>query len=90
MLRVIEALVFALVLALLGERTYAAYQWKVQADEAMKLATVSAQYLFTATGVKGPDGKPLSRADLLDLLLSRVVQGASSSPTASPSDSTKR
>ncbi len=44
----------------------------------------SAQYLFSPTEVKGVDGKPLSRAQLLDILLSKVVQGASSSTSVPP------
>ena len=41
-----------------------------------KLTQASAVYLFSETEVKGKDGKPLSRADLIDALLRDAVQRA--------------
>ena len=54
-------------LAFLGRRA--------RANEALTQA--SATYLFSETDIKGKDGKPLSRADLLDAILRDAVVRAS-------------
>lgn len=77
-----QILAFIVVLGLLGERTWAAYKWKTLADQRGKYAEVAASYLFSDTPVK-KDGKPLTRAQLLDLLLAEALKNGSS-----PSSST--
>jgi hypothetical protein len=76
----IQALLVALVLGLLGERAYSAYLWKAHMEERARYAEVAAAYLFSPSEVK-KDGKPLSRADLLDLLLTKALQNGQTPPT---------
>ena len=71
--KTLQALLVVLVLALLGERAWETYKWKQYQDERAFFAEKSAQYLFSDTGVK-KDGKGLSRAALLDLLLTEVLK----------------
>jgi hypothetical protein len=66
-----------------GARVRAEYQ----AYQTMKASVAAAQYLFSATDVKDKDGKPLSRADLLDAVLRDVVARAvqpAPAPTSTP------
>lgn len=69
MKKILTGFVLALVLVglvLVGLRAYR--------DDALTNAT--ATYLFSETEVKGKDGKALSRADLLDLILRDAIAKA--------------
>jgi hypothetical protein len=58
-------LAFALLaLVLLGQQAWQVY----------KLTSATAIYLFSETDIKGKDGKPLSRADLLDEILRDAIK----------------
>lgn len=57
-----------------GERSYAAYQWKHYADERAFLSERAGIYLFGPSGVVGPDGKSLSRQQLIDAYLHQVIE----------------
>jgi hypothetical protein len=48
--------------------------WGYDYYYARRNANAAATYLFSTTEVKGKDGKPLSRADLIDALLSEAIQ----------------
>lgn len=71
----VHSLVIVALLGMLGERSYAAYQWKQKAEQSGKLADAAATYLFADTEVK-KDGKPLTRAQLLDLVLAEVLKNS--------------
>ena len=45
--------------------------FKARAND--QLTNAAATYLFSETEVKGKDGKPMSRADLLDALLREAI-----------------
>ncbi len=68
-MKFITGFVFAVVLTAAGFVSYLAYQ-----DH--KLVKASALYLFADTNVKGQDGKPLTRADIIDAILKDVIQRA--------------
>lgn len=51
-----------------------AYKWKQIADQRGYVAEQAAKYLFGPTEVRGPDGKPLRRVDILDALLTNALK----------------
>lgn len=71
---VIQGIVFALLLALLGERGYAAYRWKVAAETAQQQAASADHWLHDP--VLTANGKPLSRSDLIDIFLAKALRGS--------------
>lgn len=75
MSRVLPTVVIVVLLALLGERAWAAYQWKALADRRGAYAEAAAAYLFAESEVK-VDGKKLNRAQLLDLFLVEILKNS--------------
>lgn len=73
---VVQGLILAVLLVLLGERSYAAYRWKQEAETAIRLANQQASDAshWLRDPVITVQGKPLSRADLLDILLAKALQ----------------
>lgn len=69
--------VTAVLLALASYGGYRAYQ-----DHKLVIAT--ATYLFAETEIKRQDGKPLTRADLIDAVLKDAVQRAQAPAPGSP------
>lgn len=57
-------------LLLAGERSFRTYQWKQDADVGIKAAV----YLFGPSGVIGPDGKELSRQQIFDAYMHKVIE----------------
>ena len=84
MLRVFQALVVAIILALLGSQAYSVYQWKVTTEARIAALEKEADaYKWLAEGVvKTPDGKAISRAQLLDLLLAKALKQPEAKPAS--------
>lgn len=75
---VLHGLILAFLLALLGERSYAAYCWKQEADRAIRQASQQAADAdrWLHEPILTVQGRPLSRADLLDLVLAKALRPA--------------
>lgn len=71
-----QFILIAVLIGLLGERSYAAYQWKQKAEQSGKLADSAGTYLFADTEVKDKNGKALTRAQLLDLVLAEILKNS--------------